>query len=173
MSDTVTRSRLPLDRMYERHYGLTPEVSAYFHQAACVCLDRHHTPPVVFCVVDGDLQSSAQVHWTATDDRVRGAWANEIVATEAGAYACALAGAELVRGLVAVRRAETGTGADYYVGPPSAGLADLEDCLRFEVSGVDSGDAKTLQWRLDAKLTQAREGRSTNQVISKLTWARH
>jgi hypothetical protein len=159
---------LPLASMHERHLGLTPEVSAYYWQAACVCLDRHHTPPVVFALLDGIAESQAEVSWLRTDERVRGAWANEIDTTEAGAYACALAGTELMRGFVAVRRAETGTGADYYVGLPGAGVDDLEDCFRLEVSGVDAGDATALRRRLESKVTQAREGRSNLPALASV-----
>ena len=94
----------------------------------------------------------------AAHARTRGAWANETDATEAGASACALAAVELTAGLVAGRRAETGTGADDYVAPPGASPDDLEGCLRPEVSGVDRGPAPVVRQRLDAKLRQAAAG---------------
>jgi hypothetical protein len=73
------------------------------------------------------------------DSPILGAWANETDATEAGAYGCVIATVELLRDLFAVRRAETGTGADYYVGPRGAAQDDLENCFRLEVSGVSDG----------------------------------
>lgn len=39
---------LPLENMSDRHSGLTLEVASCYLQAACVCLDRHHEPPVEF-----------------------------------------------------------------------------------------------------------------------------
>jgi hypothetical protein len=165
-SETRISPRLPIDRMHERHAGLTPEVAACYHQAASVCLDRHHSPPVNFELLDGSRQSNVEVDWVPTTPAVRGAWANSIDTTEAGAYACALAGAEFLRGLVAVRRAETGTGSDYYVGPPGSGTNDLEDCLRLEVSGVDAGNASVLNGRLRAKLKQAQEGASNLPALA-------
>jgi hypothetical protein len=77
-----------------------------------------------------------------------------------------LAGAELFRGLVAVRRAETGTGSDYYVGQPGAGVEDLEGCFRLEISGVDTGDSAALAGRLRAKVRQAREGSSNLPALA-------
>jgi len=77
--------------------------------------------------------------WEATDDRTKHAWANEIDATEAGAYACVLAAVELTSGMVAVYRAETKTGADYYIVPAGNSVDDLENCLRLEVSGINKG----------------------------------
>ena len=101
----------------------------------------------------------ADVEWQATDERTRGAWANEIDTTEAGAYACVLAAVELFDGLVAVFRAETETGADYYIAPPDAGMDDMEENIRLEVSGVDQGSESTVRYRLREKIDQlARAG---------------
>jgi hypothetical protein len=100
------------------------------------------------------------VKWTPADDRCRAAWANVNVTTEKAAYGCAVAACELAEGLFAVRRADTGTGADYYVGLPGQGIDDLEGCLRLEVSGVDHGSELAVEQRLKDKLRQARDGRS-------------
>lgn len=101
-----------------------------------------------------------------TDEATRRAWANEIDTTEAGAYGCVLAAIEQAGGFVAVARAEQGTGADYYVGPPGSGLEDLEDCYRLEVSGVDRGARPIVEDRLRRKMTQAREGDSSIPAIA-------
>lgn len=95
------------------------------------------------------------VQWETTDERARSAWANDIDATEAGAYVCALAAVELTGGLVAIRRAETGTGADYYIGPSDQPFDDLEGCLRLEVPGIDRGTAAAVTRRLQQKIEQA------------------
>jgi hypothetical protein len=67
---------------------------------------------------------------------------------------------ELEEGLVAVRRAETGTGADYYIGRPDQGQDDLEDCLRLEVSGTDAANRAGVAQRLRIKIEQAAGGNS-------------
>lgn len=94
------------------------------------------------------------------------AWANTTDTTRDGAYACELAGVEELRGVVAVRRAETGTGADYYVGPPGAGEDDLENCVRLEVSGADGGDYRYMANRLLQKVSQARSGNSSLPALA-------
>jgi hypothetical protein len=94
------------------------------------------------------------------------AWANEIDATEAAAYGCVIAGVEMMRGLLAVRRAETGTGADYYIGPAGAGVEDLENCMRLEVSGVGSGDGRDVRTRLLKKVQQAKDGKSSLPALA-------
>jgi hypothetical protein len=72
----------------------------------------------------------------------------------------------VLRGLYAVRRAETGTGADYYIGPPGSGVNDLEECLRLEVSGVDHGDEKEVLKRLSAKVRPARAGNGSLPAVA-------
>jgi hypothetical protein len=158
--------RLPIDSMHERHVGLTRQVAESYCQAACVCLDRHHSPPVAFQLSDGRLESTAEVAWEKTTPQIRGAWANATDTTEAAAYACALAATELLRGFVAVRRAEISTGSDYYVGPPGTGIDDLENCWRIEISGVDVGNSSVLHGRLRAKVSQAQNGISNLPALA-------
>ena len=84
--------------------------------------------------------------WEPPDERCRGAWANQDDATRDGAYACALAATELVLGLYAIHRAQTRTGADYYVAPLNHASEDLEGWYRLEVSGTNS-DAQEVRRR--------------------------
>lgn len=114
------------------------------------------------------MRSEAVVEWGSTDSHTRGAWANEIDATEAGACACALAAVELTDGLVAVHRAETKTGADYYIAPKDTPAEDLQQWLRLEISGVDSGSESTVAKRLRDKLAQAAAGNSDLPAIASV-----
>ncbi len=155
-----TRPALPIHDLEQRHVGLTEAIADSYAEAARVCLDRHHQSPTDFDLSRRGARSSTVVEWQPSDARVRRAWANEIDTTEAGAYACALAAVELSDGLVAVRRAETMTGADYYLSPPGSSPDNLEDCLRLEVSGVDRGSAVAVERRLKDKLAQAAAGNS-------------
>lgn len=158
--------RLSLEAMHERHHALTVPIAGSYLEAASVCLSRHHTPPVQITLSDNGSESSAETSWMVPDSRTLDAWANTTDTTEAGAYCCVIAGVEGLRGLVAVRRAETGTGADYYLGPPGAGANDLEDLVRLEVSGVDAGDRKEVDKRLLQKVRQAREGASSLPALA-------
>ena len=156
----MTKPKLPFHDLAIRHTGLTEVVAAYFAEAARVCLDRHHRSPVDFEIDDSGTRLGVVTEWEPTDDRARRAWANEIDTTEAGAYACALAAVELCSGMVAVHRAETKTGADYYIAPLGTSAEYLEECLRFEVSGVDKGPESSVDQRLKAKLGQVAAGSS-------------
>src|SRR5687767_11008214 len=116
---------LPLADMHLRHYGLTAAIAANNLEAATVCLSEHHQPPATFRIENNGTAGLTSVEWGPPDKRTQGAWNNKIDTTEMGAYACVIAGVELVTGRLAVHRAETGTGADYYIGPPGSGVEDL------------------------------------------------
>lgn len=152
--------------MHARHYALTQLIAGSYYEAASVCLSRHGSPPAAMRVSDNGTESSAQISWTVPTAQVQGAWNNEIDATEAGAYCCVIAGIELCRRLFAVRRAQTGTGADYYVGPLGAGEEDLEDCIRLEVSGVSDGGDGEVRRRLRGKVQQAQAGSSSLPAVA-------
>jgi hypothetical protein len=149
---------LPIHDLAARHVGLTDAIADSYLEAARVCLDRHHQSPVRFRISGPGME--ALVEWDRADARILRAWANEEDTTEFGAYACALAALELSEGLVALRRAETRSGADYYVALPDSLPDDLEDAVRFEVSGVSGGAEAVVAQRLRAKLEQAARGDS-------------
>jgi hypothetical protein len=165
----VERITLPFHKLDERHPGVTAAIGNGYTEAARVCLDRHHISPIVI-VIRWPRSSAPEVRevlavWQETTQRERNAWGNATDATEAGAYGFALAAVE-IEGLVAVRRAETGTGADYYISPPGVAADDLEDCVRLEVSGVDRGDERAVDLRLRQKIQQALSGSSSLPAIA-------
>jgi hypothetical protein len=159
----VERVSLPFHRLGERHPGVTVPIGNGYTEAARVCLDREF-------VIQRPASSEPEVRevvvaWKETTQRERYAWGNATDATEAGAYGLALASVEL-EGLVAVRRAETGSGADYYIAAPGISIDDLEDCLRLEVSGVDRGDESAVYLRLRQKIQQTLSGSSSLPAIA-------
>lgn len=156
---------LPLKNLEDRHIGLTQTIAECFCEAAFICLDRNHTPPQDFILSGDDFEKKAMVDWISPDDRCKRAWANKDDATRDGAYACALAATELCLGLYAVSRAETLTGADYYIGTDPNSVEDLEDCLRLEVSGTDM-DIYEVRRRLKNKVNQAAVGKSNLPAIA-------
>lgn len=157
---------ITLDRLDERHPGLTPALAQTYVEAACVCLARHHQPPVLFSVNNAGNQSNRTVVFLIPDERTRNANANEIDATETGAYGLSLAAIESVAGMVAVRRAETRTGADWYISPNGELLEDLESCIRLEVSGISAGTSSDVNRRLQEKIAQAAKGKSNLPAIA-------
>ena len=77
-----------------------------------------------------------------------------------------LAAVEALEGLVAVKRAHTLTGADYYIAPVGSNPDDLEDCVRLEVSGVSAGNKAVVESRLRSKLQQAAKGASNLPALA-------
>lgn len=160
--------KLRLDQLHIRHIGLTAALAGTFAEAASVCLNRHHTSPVAMAVTCGATSSSRAVEFQRPDERTLNAWANDIDTTESGAYCVCLAAVEAEEGLVAVRRAETLSGADWYVAPIGTRPDDLENCFRLEVSGTDAGGQSLIGARLKSKVDQARRGASNLPAIASV-----
>ena len=154
--------------MSQRHRGVSEGLATCYSEAARVCLDRDHDSPVLFLVSDNESNEHVGAEWEKADARLTGAWANKDDATEFGAYGLSLAAIEATRGLVAVRRAETRTGADYYLGYPDGEIEDLEGAFRLEVSGTDDGDEATIQGRMREKQAQAQRGHSNLPAIASV-----
>lgn len=159
---------LQLDGLHERHAGLTASLGGAFAEAASVCLNRHHDSPVLIDIASSRGTNSRSVEFASPDSRTLGAWANTIDATEFGAYGLCLAAVEVEENLVAVRRAQTLTGADWYVAPIGSTPTDLEGCLRLEVSGLDEGSGAAVEARLRQKIEQTKRGASNLPAIASV-----
>jgi hypothetical protein len=159
---------LRIDRLPERHPGLTQALGDSYTEAACVCWSRHHEPPVMVSLKRASREELRLVNFTVPDARTRAAYANETDATEAGAYGVSLAAVEQIDGLVAVGRAETLTGADWYVAPTGTSVEDLENCIRLEVSGTSAGTSADISRRLLEKVAQAVRGESNLPAIASV-----
>lgn len=163
-----TKNGLQIDMLHERHIGLTESISGGFLESAAVCFNRHHVSPVEIKIKAGTKNRTRTLEFTKPDVRTLRAWANDIDTTENGAYGVSLAAVEVEEGLVVVSRAETHTGADWYVAPIGAEPEDLEQCYRLEVSGVDSGNYSEIARRLNRKIDQTRKGSSNLPAIASV-----
>lgn len=161
----ATHPELPsLGDLHERHPGITPALCIAYAEAAAICLSNHHTSPTAFEVNKFATSQIRLVLWNEPDDRQKAAWNNADDATRDGAYALSLSVAEAELDLVAISRAETRTGADYYMAP--RGTTSLEEAFRLEVSGLDRGSPQEITKRLQAKITQAQRGRSNLPALA-------
>jgi hypothetical protein len=163
-TDHENTAKLSFDDLSARHPGVSSGISNSYAEAVRVCLSRRHqsglgcTFEVKFILKDNGRVEAAFAEWKEPDERTKKAWKNADDATRDGAYGLALAAIEITRGLVAVSRAETRTGADYYLGAPGASPEDLEASIRLEVSGMDEGGEPAINRRLRQKLEQAGKG---------------
>lgn len=152
----------------KRHPGISIGVALSYAEAARVCLDRHHASPCKFQIQDNDSTHLANAEWNASGNALNAAWANKDDATRDGAYGLALAAVEETRKLVAVGRAETRTGADYYLSEIPVQPDNFEGSVRLEVSGTDNGDNSVISARLAQKLKQAKNGISNLPAIASV-----
>lgn len=166
--DDSKKLQLRLESLHDRHSGLTKPLGDSFYEAASVCLDRHHESPVDLDISSENKTTKRSAAFVTPDQRVQNAWANEIDTTESGAYGVSLAAVEVTDNLVAVRRAEKLTGADWYIAPFGTSAEDLECCLRLEVSGVDAGNRSDVEARLRQKVEQARRGQSNLPAMASV-----
>jgi hypothetical protein len=98
----------------------------------CVCRVIINRPSLL-AVNHSGISGPKVVNFDIPDARVGRAHANEIDATEIGAYGLSLAAIEAVVGLVAIRRAETLTGADWYIAPAGRNLGKFLSGLGHQV----------------------------------------
>jgi len=145
---------LPIHDMASRHPGLTEFTAGNWLEGARVSLDRHHEPPATFTLTRDEAHSPVRVSWTPADEATRAAWANQLDASEAGAYSCALAAVELETGMVAIFRAPHESGADYFVAPPGAPLDDSSQWVRVEIAGRSTASPAALARLIADKLEQ-------------------
>jgi hypothetical protein len=157
---------LKLDGLGVRHPGVTKALGDAYAEAAAVCLSEHHEAPTEITAQYKNRAPICALSWVAPTPAVARAHANVLDATEQGAYAVSFATIEALAGLVAVRRAETLTGADYYVAPIGSDPEDMESCLRMEVSGVGAGNETVIRARLRQKLRQTEKGRSNLPALA-------
>ena len=158
-------ARISIDELHLVHPGISPGVAAALAEAARVCLDRHHEPPVDVDIEDDQGVEMVSMTWTPTDERTKGAWANELDATRDGAYACTSAGLKQRTGLLTVQRAESESGADYFVAPAET-ADDRTTWIRLEVSGVNHGNRAVIARRLREKLGQLRKASASQRGIA-------
>lgn len=149
---------LPLRNLSSRHPGVSPGVGKAYEEAAQVSFASHPTGPLTLCVQDGTTAHAFSHASRKPSAKLRAAWNNRDDATRDGAYGVAIATVEVARNLRAVSRAETLTGADYYLNAKGSGVADLEDAIRMEVSGTTTSEVSDFQYRVKTKLQQVKNG---------------
>jgi hypothetical protein len=155
---------LRFEDLAERH-DIDPHQLQGYANAAKVRLETHHSPPVDFEVTSKGETVVYEVKWTPVDDRLRRSYNNSDDAKRDGAYVMAFAAVEDLEGMVSIGRAETKTGADYYVAPSGTKPQDLESAFRLEVSGTDGTPAEVRR-RLKEKQEQTRNGTGVEPAIA-------
>ena len=152
----------------KRHPGISHGIALSYWEAARVCLGRHHSPPASFNITFDDSSMTASVDWSPPPMDLKAAWNNAIDATEQAACCIAIAATELAYGLHAVIRAETLSGADYYLAPAGSDAEDVENLIRLEISGIDKATPQLIQTRLRQKIKQLQNGAANTPGIASV-----
>jgi|ERR1017187_7306864 hypothetical protein len=155
---------LRFEDLADRH-SIDPYQLQCYANAAKVRLEAHHATPVDFAVTSKAETVTYEVRWTPVDDTLRRSYDNADDAKRDGAYVMALAAVEDLENLVGIGRAETKTGADYYVAPSGSNPSDFEKAVRLEVSGTD-GTPTEVRARLRQKQEQTRKGIGSEPAIA-------
>ncbi|MGZ5440831.1 MAG: hypothetical protein ACXW5U_08705 [Thermoanaerobaculia bacterium] len=138
--------------LYLKHIGVSKALSETFEEATAVCLSDGPGAPTPFEVAVKDTTTRRLLRWQEPNVTQHRAWANTIDCIEAAAYGVALSAVESEFGFVAIERASTRTGADYYL---ASSLGDyLENAVRLEVSGTASAEAHRIRDRMKDKMRQ-------------------
>jgi hypothetical protein len=155
---------LRFENLHPRH-PLDPHQLQGYANAAKVCLEAHHTTPVTFEATSNGATVAYELSWQPVDDMLRRSYNNADDAKRDGAYVIAFAAVEDLAGLVSIGRAETKTGADYYLAPRGSNPEDFERAVRLEVSGTD-GSPTQARARLRQKQQQTRDGTGEEPAIA-------
>ena len=148
---------------------MSDAIAHYYGEATATCVARHHneTPTAWVVRQGGDAGLRCALFWTSPSDEVQRGFANHDEATRDAAYGVALVSAEVHLGLVALRRAQGRSGADYYLVPANSRVSsgaeldlDRDDLVRLEVSGIDHDDEAKLWSRLRMKVKQTESASS-------------
>lgn len=149
----------------QSHACLSKTASAISEAAAVILFDCHNANHAAFSMRNGEEKQSVDLHWYEPTAEAKAAHANVKDATEHGAYACAIAGAQHLFGLFVVGRAQQGSGADYLLSAKNELPEDFEDCIRLEVSGT-RGPKSEVASRLKSKVQQLKDGASNSPGIA-------
>lgn len=149
----------------ESRHPIDPHQLRGYANAAKVRLAAHHVSPVDFQVRSWSQEATCSLRWSPPNEMLKRSYNNADDAKRDGAYVLAFAALEELEGLVGIGRAETKTGADYYVAPSSAPMDDLEAAMRLEVSGTD-GAPTEVRSRMKQKKAQALKGKADGPAIA-------
>src|SRR5207237_8729174 len=92
---TTTAARpLELVDLHVRHPGVTAALAKAYHEAACICLGRHHRSPGDFAIRNERRAENVSVRWPQPTARARRAGAHQDDPTSVAAYRRVTAAAE-------------------------------------------------------------------------------
>lgn len=159
MGESASKS-IHLNTLREGAPGLTSAVGSSLAEAAAVSLEDQKHASGVAMRVTGDASETFAVEWDPATDQMRRTWADEQVASEHGAYGCAMLVIEQLTGLQVVQRSRKGTGFDWWLGTRH-GPKLFQEKARLEVSGIRKGGESDVAARTSQKVKQTKQSDAT------------
>jgi hypothetical protein len=173
VSSQATGREFPkIEALHESHSGMTAALCSVLAESVSVVLTRcDFAPPTLFDLHAQSRSSSALLVWQKANERRLRAYQNQDDSVRDAAYGVAIAAVEIETDLRVVSRADTRSGADYYLDRNDLAAdqpkeATFEGSYRLEVSGVGDGDADAVRQRLHSKRRQLSNGRSDKPGIA-------
>ncbi len=132
--------------------AISPSVGAFIAEAGGVCLEHNSHRRGHTLLVRGYRNSRYFLSWPLITSQSLAAWNDLEQATEYGAIAVAVLVAKAEIGYEILRQSRKGTGFDYWIG--SASEEGFVEKAGLEISGILTGDDRTIKARVKDKLTQ-------------------
>lgn len=132
--------------------AITPDYGKILAEAGGVCLESQGHIQGHQISVQGDYSNAYSLKWPPVTDQAKRCWNDSQVTTEHGAVGIAVLLAKKEVGFSVIERSRKGTGFDYWLGEEEDVL--FQNKARLEISGIRSGDAKTVTARVKQKIKQ-------------------
>lgn len=140
--------------------AITPAIGNLLGEAATVCLQSQGHVQNVRLIIAGMTSSELPMKLIQIDDRSIEAWNDLQEATEFGAVGIAILLAINVVGYQVIQRSRKGTGIDYWLGDDT--VWPYTRTARLEVSGILSGNERSVRSRVRSKLRQTERSDATH-----------
>jgi len=146
-----TISVLPLDH---GNSGLLDSLAGYMGACAAVCLDKQNHESGVPMAVEGDCNTIFRLMWEPLTEKHHRTCADIQEAIEYGAYGLAILVVRETKGKTVLERSAKGPGFDFWIGDEEDADLPFQGLTRLEVSGILSGDEKSMKSRMRVKKKQ-------------------
>jgi hypothetical protein len=162
--DATTR-QLRIDNLHLRHHCIDQDDAGHLLTVASVFMAQYSESPRDWALhIEPSTSERYQIGWPAPTVAARRLCANMQESVEDAAYCLALAAVDTQFGLVALRRAHTGTAFDWVLIPIGADPGEdmdldweRDDITLLEVSGIDQDTNYKVRARMDEKEERARK----------------
>lgn len=152
--DSSQTLELSLNELNKGLPGLSPIWGQFLCEASTYCFQFHKHLNGVELKITGMSEKVLKVNWESeATEQIKRAWNDEQDLTEFGACGIAILLILKLTNFTVIQRARKGSGIDYWLGYKDSDIP-FQNSARLEVSGILTGDEKTIASRANQKLKQ-------------------